>query len=385
MKWSWRLARIAGVEVYVHTTFVFLILGVFLWWMLAGEAIDPAREVLFLATIFVASALHEGAHALAARAHGYRTREIVLLPFAGASRLDRRPSDPQHSFLIAAAGPAANGLAAVLVLAGLALAGGDLLALLVQLLADAARFLAPAAGGAASSPPSIPLEFVEVNLAFGLFNLLPAYPMDGGPALRALLAGFLDPPRAARVAGRVGSFVAIALALGGLLASHLVFALLGLFVFLSGRQESSFASARLMLEGLRVRAAMTTRYLTLATYEPLESAASLLLRSTQNDFPVVGDDGRFLGMLTRADLLRGLTERGPMARAIDAARRDGRAVSPDDPLEDLVEQMPTLSQGSVAVIEDGRLVGLLSAEGIQKLLLVRDVTGLSPPAPPPGS
>jgi CBS domain-containing protein len=147
-------------------------------------------------------------------------------------------------------------------------------------------------------------------------------------------------------------------------------------VFVSGRQESTFAAARALVEGLRVRAAMTTQYLTLATYESLEGAANMLLRSTQNDFPVVGDDGRFLGMLTRTDLLREISQRGPMGRVIDAARRGERALSPDEKLEDLLEQFSGFPQGSLPVLEEGKLVGILNAEGVQKLLMVRDVMGV---------
>ena len=218
---------------------------------------------------------------------------------------------------------------------------------------------------------------MEVNLAFGLFNLLPAYPMDGGPALRAILSAFTDSASAARLSGKVGSFVAVALAIGGLLFNNIVLAMVGFFVFLSGRQESTFAAARLMLEGLRVRAAMTTQYITIATYESLEHAANLLLRSTQSDFPVVGDDGRFMGMLTRNDLLREMSQRGPMGRVIDAARRGERILSPDEKLDDLLEQFSGFPQGSMPVLEEGKLVGILSAEGVQKLLMVRDVTGRS--------
>jgi CBS domain-containing protein len=267
---------------------------------------------------------------------------------------------------------------------GVLASGTSLEALVSQVAADVARFLSPDSA-ATGAGPSIAVELLEVNLAFGLFNLLPAYPMDGGPALRAVLSAFTDSGSAARIAGRVGSSMAILLAIGGLLVNNIVLALLGFFVFLSGRQESTFAAARLMLEGLRVRAAMTTQYLTLATYESLEFAANLLLSSTQNDFPVVGDDGRFMGMLTRNDLLREISRRGPMGRVIDAARRGERVLSPDERLDDLLEQFSGFPQGSLPVIEAGRLVGILNADGVQKLLMVRDVMGLTLGPKPPAA
>jgi stage IV sporulation protein FB len=380
MKWSWKIGRILGVDVFLHTTFVFLFVGMGLWWIVVDKETDPSREILFLGIIVGAAILHEISHAIAARILGFRTREIVLLPFAGASRLDRRPTEPFHAFLIAISACAVHFAITAGVLVAL-LAGGSQLSEIIAAvgndLAAAFATVDPAAAAAAARGPSLAVEILEVNLAFGLFNLLPAYPMDGGPALRAILSAFTDSASAARLSGKVGSFVAVALAIGGLLFNNIVLAMVGFFVFLSGRQESTFAAARLMLEGLRVRAAMTTQYITIATYESLEHAANLLLRSTQSDFPVVGDDGRFMGMLTRNDLLREMSQRGPMGRVIDAARRGERILSPDEKLDDLLEQFSGFPQGSMPVLEEGKLVGILSAEGVQKLLMVRDVTGRS--------
>jgi Zn-dependent protease len=374
MRWSWKVGRVFGVEIFLHTTFVFLFVGMALWWMLVDKESDPSREILFLGWIVASAVLHELSHAAAARAFGFRTREIVLLPFAGASRLDRRPAEPFQAFLIAIAACAVHFAIAAIAFAALLLDGNQLSAIIAAVADDVAAVLGSLETPSPARAPSIALQILEVNLAFGLFNLLPAYPMDGGPALRAILSAFTDSARATRLAGKVGSFVAIALVVGGLLQNNIVLAMLGFFVFLSGRQESTFAAARLMLEGLRVRAAMTTQYLTIATYETLDHAANLLLRSTQSDFPVVGDDGRFMGMLTRNDLLREISQRGPMGRVIDAARRGERVLSPDEKLDDLLEQFSGFPQASMPVLEEGKLVGILSAEGVQKLLMVRDVT-----------
>jgi CBS domain-containing protein len=214
-------------------------------------------------------------------------------------------------------------------------------------------------------------QLFEINVMLGVFNLVPAYPMDGGRILRSLLASFLDFGKATRIAARVGAIIAIVLAVIGIYWNQPLIVLVALFVFLSGRQEAAHTTTRELLEGVSVRAAMATRFVSLATYQSLEEATAALLGTAQHDFPVVGDDGRLLGMLSRNDLLRELPRRGMTGRVIDAARRGIRPVSPDAPLTDVFDRMNSIQTPAVPVVEDDKIVGLVSADGIQKLLMVR--------------
>ncbi|MFN0207045.1 MAG: site-2 protease family protein [Planctomycetota bacterium] len=376
MKWNWRLGKWFGIQVHLHVTFIVFFGALILWGMLTGQPAQLGQVLTISGGVFLLAILHEGAHAFVASRFGIKTLDMILLPFAGASRLERRPATPFQAFCIALAGPIINLLIGSVLFIILSFQGGEPVRLAGQVIVDWLVWLAYPIGDGKPTPGGAGVELMELSLLFGLINLLPAYPLDGGPALRAFLSAVMPAQRATRVAARTASFIAWAIVIIGLLTNNYLIAALGFFIFLSGRQESAVATARLMLEGLEVRAAMTTQYLTLATFESLEYATSLLLHSTQQDFPVVGDDGRFLGMLSRQDLLRELSQRGPSGRVIDASRRGVRLLSPGEKLAELFDQFSGLPPVSMPVVEEEKLIGLLNADGIQKLLLVRDVLGV---------
>jgi stage IV sporulation protein FB len=374
MRWTWRLGRWFGMNVYLHVTFVMFLAGIVMWGALTGQPAHLGQMLTFAGGVFLLSILHEGAHALVASWFGLRTVDMVLLPFAGASRLEKRPPNPFHAFCIALAGPAANLMLGIVVGVLLVILGHEPLGMLGRMFLDWRMWLAYATPDA-GAPAGAGIEIMELSLMLGLINLLPSYPLDGGPALRAWLSALMPPLRAARIAARVAGIVAWSIIIIGILTDNFLVAALGFFVYLAGRQESAVASARILLEGLDVRAAMTTQYLALQTFESLEYAASLLLHSSQQDFPVVGDDGRFIGMLSRQDLLRELGDRGPSGRVIDASKRGVRVLAPGEHLVELFDQLSGFPPVSLPVVDEDRLVGLLSGDGIQKLLLLRDVLG----------
>lgn len=373
MKGTMRLGRFLGIEVSIHITFIIFFAAIFLWGAFRGESAVFGQMLTFMGGVFLLAIFHEGAHALVASRFGIHTKEMVLLPFAGVSRLDRRVKNPSHAFFIAIAGPAANLFLAATLFVMLIFLGAEPFALTATIVRDCLYLLAFDVPGTAS-PSGAPTEILELSLLLGILNLFPSYPLDGGPALRAFLSTMTDKAQATKITARVAAILSITIIAIGIFSANYIIAILGFFVYMSSRQESTMAAARLMLEGLQVRAAMTTRYLTLTTYETLDHAAGLLVSSTQHDFPVVGDDGRFLAMLTRQDLLRELRGKGPMTRVIEAARRGLQTLSPDQSLDELFDTWSGFPPVSFPVLEDGRLVGLLNADGIQKYLLVRDVS-----------
>lgn len=375
MRGSLRLGRVFGIELFLHPAFLVLGVGALLWWLFLSPRNDPSAEILFVAVVFASACVHAGGHAAAARALRLRTTEVQLLPFASIERLETRPAEPFHAFLIALAGPAANAAFAICVVAGLLAAGNGVGEILTSLVSDAVRFLVWSGVEGAAPPPGPGVLLFEVNLGLALWSLLPAFPMDGGPACRAILTALLGRGAAVRISGRIAAVTSVAIALLGFFVNNLLLGLIGFFVYLMSRNETAFLGARLLVEGLPVRAALTTRFDVLATYESLGQAARALLCSTQNDFPVVGDDGRFLGMLRRNDLLKALDERGADSRVIDAARRGEPTLDPTDRLDRLLDHWTAFPASSIPVLEDGALVGLLNAEGIQKLLLVRGALG----------
>lgn len=221
MKGSWKLGDIAGIGVYVHWSF--LILPAIVGFSALGAGIaSAAQSVLFVVAVFGCVALHELGHALAARRYGINTRDITLLPIGGLARLERMPRDPRQELVIALAGPAVNVAIAGAIYVGLGLAGGVGTVLL--------------AGGLLSSP--FMAQLMLANIVLVVFNLLPAFPMDGGRVLRSLLALYLPYARATDIAAGIGQIMAVLLGMLGFFSGWWTLVFVALFVFLAARAEA---------------------------------------------------------------------------------------------------------------------------------------------------
>ena len=296
MKWSWRVGRIAGIDLYVHVTFVILVGWVALSHYLARRSgADALMGVAFILTLFAIVVLHELGHALTARRFGIPTRDITLLPIGGVARLERMPEDPKQELLVALAGPAVN-----VMLAGI-----------LFLVVDLGPGLAPY-GEVVRVGGSFLDQMLWVNVSLAAFNLLPAFPMDGGRVLRALLAMRMEYVRATQVAAGIGQAMAVLFGFVGLFTNpFLVF--IALFVWLGAAAEASTVQMRSALGNIPVRKAMITDFRVLAPQDPLGRAVDHVLAGFQQDFPVV-EHGQVAGVLTRADLLSALARRGQEAR-----------------------------------------------------------------------
>ena len=354
MAWSWRIGRVAGIPIFMHWTFLILIAWVILEQWLAGHDLVTALEgVGFVLALFGCVVLHELGHALTARRFGVVTSDITLLPIGGVARLQRIPEQPSQELLIALAGPAVN--------------------LVIVALLWTLGVRPP--GNVADPNHLINARFwpriLEVNLVLFLFNLLPAFPMDGGRVLRALLAMRMDYARATRAAASIGQMMAIGFGLLGLTGGNPLLLLIALFVWIGAESEAVQVEERVMLKGVTVRAAMLTDYRTLTPFDTLGHAADLLLAGEQHDFPVVGADGRIVGILTRSDLLGGLAKTGREARVADVARTEVGSVDAAAPLGPAVTRLRTDEGPCLQVLEHGRLVGLLTLENVSELLMIR--------------
>ena len=212
MKWSWKLGRFAGIDAYVHASFLLLVAwAAWAAFQGAGTGLAALLGVVFLVGVFASVLAHEFGHALVARHYGIRTRRIVLWPIGGVAQLEGEPRSPKQELHIALAGPAVN-----FVLAGA-------LFLVVKLLG------LPTLGLLAS--------LVVANLTLGIFNLIPAFPMDGGRVLRAFLATRLGGGRATEIAVRVGKVAAVIFVLAGLFGNPMLM-LVGAFVWFAAGAES---------------------------------------------------------------------------------------------------------------------------------------------------
>lgn len=352
MKWSWRPGKIAGIGIHVHWTFILLIVWILISHFVQGDSLAMAFEgVAFILAIFGCVVLHELGHALMARRFGIQTRDITLLPIGGVARLERMPENPTEELLVAVAGPAVN-----VVIAG---------ALFV-----AVTFLEGLGGlsDVGLVGGGFLVKLMYVNLALVVFNLLPAFPMDGGRVLRALLAQRMDYVRATQIAANVGQFMAIAFGILGFFANWFLL-FIALFVYLGAQQEAHMVQVRWLLRGVPVREAMLTRFRSLSQHDPLPSAVHELLAGEQQDFPVL-DGEQVVGMLTRADLLSGLSE-GPQGQRIgDIMRRDCGAVEDGAMLEETFERMRGAGCPAVPVVRQGRLVGLVTLANVGEWMMI---------------
>jgi len=357
---SLRLGAFAGIGVFVHWTFGLLIAWIVLVHVNAGLPWgETAAGVGFVLALFVCVLMHEFGHALAARRYGIETRDITLLPIGGLARLERIPEKPAQELVVALAGPAVN-----IVIAGVLLL---ILGLLGRLDGRSAFDLVTG---------SFWERLMAVNITLVVFNLLPAFPMDGGRVLRAVLASRLGRRRATRIAAGVGQLLAVGLGLLGLLGAttNPFLVVLALFVFFGARTEARTVEAETAFEGFTVRAAMMTRFRTLESQDSLGTAVAALLAGSQQDFPVV-QAGHLVGLLRRNDLVEALT-RGDASRPIaEVMIRALPAAEIDEPLREVVTRMHAGGHATLPVLEQGRLAGLLTYENISEFVVVRNALG----------
>ncbi len=353
MRWSWKIGEFAGIGVYIHATFWLLVVFIFaVYWMQGHSLAVALAGLLFILAIFVCVTVHEFGHALTARKFGIRTRDITLLPIGGLSRLERIPDDPRQELWVALAGPAVN-VAIAAVLFGLLTALG-------------------------SRPDFVTFRWVGgnflnklmvVNVWLAGFNLLPAFPMDGGRVLRALLAKRMEYTQATHLAARIGQAMAWLFGLVGLVTDpFLVF--IALFIWLGAEQEASMVQMNTSLGGIPVQKIMLTDFRTLQPDDTLAQAIEHMLGGWQQDFPVVFGE-HVLGILTREDLVRTLAQRGSNVPVRDVMQRDFQMADSHDMLEKALALLRGCKCRSLPVQHDGRLVGLLTTENVGEFLMIQ--------------
>jgi Zn-dependent protease len=310
--------------------------------------------ILFILLLFVCVVMHEYGHALTARRYGIQTRDITLLPIGGVARLERMPRDPAQELAVALAGPAVNVVIAAALFVLILLFEG--MAALTNV-----RFV----GGDLLS------KLMWVNIVLVIFNLLPAFPMDGGRVLRALLAKQMEYARATRTAANVGQMMAFLFGFLGLVWNPFLL-FIALFVYLGAEAEAQMVQVQTTFRGLPVRQAMLTRFVTLTPEDTLGHAVEVLLAGAQQDFPVVTGE-RVAGLLTRRDLLAALQAKGPAALVADAMHRAVTPVASGASLEEIFQRMQAEELPAIPVVDGERLMGLITMENIAEFLMVRAV------------
>jgi Zn-dependent protease/predicted transcriptional regulator len=349
MGWSIPIFRIAGIQLRIHVTFLLLIAWLAFTYYGSGRSPEAAFWAVLILVIFVCVVLHEFGHALMAKAFGINTPDITLLPIGGVARLERMPEEPAQELAIAAAGPMVN----VIIALG-AFAGG-------------ARF---------HYPPTLQHGFISgiltINVVLFLFNLLPAFPMDGGRVLRALLAIRIPYARATQVAANIGQGFAFVFGFYGLYNTNPFLLFIAFFVYIGASQEAALAQMRDISRRFPVSSAMVREFRTLPVSATLEEAVDALLATSQHDFPVVAEDSNVAGLLTRHDLIAALRKNDPALRVGDVMRRDIPTVTIGTRFEEAFRIMQECNCPAVPVLDRmKRLVGLLTSENVSELMMVQ--------------
>jgi Zn-dependent protease len=354
MKWSWRIGRVAGIDVYVHATFLLLLGWVAInTWLARGRVADVMYGLLFVSALFGIIVLHELGHALAARRYGIATEDITLLPIGGVARLEGMPEKPQQELVVALAGPAVNVVlafvfwmlirssAALTSLTHFQLVGGSLLS-----------------------------NLLTANIMLAVFNLIPAFPMDGGRVLRALLALKLDYARATHWAATIGQAMAFMAGAVGLAKMNPFLVFIAIFVYLGAEQEADMVKVQTALDGVPIRKVMIRDFKTLSPHDTLSRAVAYVLEGFQQDFPVV-DQGRVVGILTRQRLLTALARRGENLTVGQAMERRFATTTPEEEAEAAFARLEESDCRTLPVVQNHQLVGLLTAENLGEFLMIQ--------------
>jgi Zn-dependent protease/CBS domain-containing protein len=355
MSWSLNIGKVAGTVIRIHLTFLLFLAWIFAASYASGGAATAWDSLVFMLLLFLCVLLHEFGHIFTARTFGVPTPYVTLLPIGGVAQLERIPEEPWEEFLIAIAGPLVNVAIAAVLVYGF---GANL----------------HASAAAAVDNLKIPLvdRLAAVNLFLALFNMIPAFPMDGGRVLRALLASRLGYVRATEIAAMIGQVVAFALGFIGLMANPILI-FIAIFVYLAASSEAHMVALRSASRGVPVSYAMMTQFATLSPDAHIDEAVQTLLQTSQGEFPVVDGAGKPVGVLGRADLIRTIKTRGPDVRVADAMVAGMPTVSHRATLEQAFKLLQQKSAQAVGVTDaGGKLVGFVTSETIAEMMMLQE-------------
>lgn len=363
MRWSITLATIAGTTVRIHLTFLLLVAWIGALYFTRGGWASALDGVLFVLLVFACVVLHEFGHVAVARRYGIRTPDITLFPFGGVASLERMPERPGPEILVALAGPAVNVVIAA-----------------VLFLLLGARFDLADATQLQDASMSLAGRLAVVNLLLVGFNLIPAFPTDGGRVLRALLALRFDRVKATRIAAVTGQVFAALFVFLGLFGNPILL-LIGIFIWLAAGAETRMVEERALAEGRFARDAMVTRFETLAPEATAADAGRLLLATTQQEFPVLGPGGRLEGFVTRTGLIEAMNGGGPTTPVADFMAREVPTARADTPLTEVMEALARSNAVRAVAILDrsGGLAGYVSLENLSELMMLSRARGGSGP------
>lgn len=351
MKWSLYLGKVSGIKIFIHWTFLIL-----LFWIIQVQLFEKhgLNEILLnialLAAVFTCIVLHELGHALTAKRYNIRTRDIILLPIGGLARMESLPEKPKQELLIAVMGPVVN-----LVIG----------AILFIILYSLNEFPASIEQG----QTNFLFQLFEINIVLAVFNFIPAFPMDGGRVLRALLSLKYSRLKATRIAVYAGQFIAILFVfLGFSYSPMLIF--IGLFIFLGAQAEAHAEEIHATLKGVRVADVLMHRYSVLKPDESLSNAVHLLLDSQEHSF-IVQENNKIKGTLSRKDIIEGISKYGSNIPVEKVMQSEVFTIKANDLLDDVMQKFSKNREAIVPVLDGEQLMGVLDLENITEFIQIQ--------------
>lgn len=362
MKWSLNLGKIAGIRLSVHWTFVILIAWIFFGYYRAEGSMPQAlMGVLLILVLFACVILHELGHALTARRYGIATKSITMLPIGGLAQMERMPEDPKQELYVAAAGPAVNVVIATILFFYLKLSGNW---------PDFANIHVEEMG---SEGFGFWFNLFAANVMLVVFNLIPAFPMDGGRILRAILSFNQSRSKATQIAASIGQFLAIIFVfIGFFINIWLVF--IGIFIYLGAGAEAHHESTKSVLSGHTVRDVIMEQYSPLRPDQTLKSVVDLLLNGQETEF-VVLENGKVSGIVTRNELIKGLSDHGKEATVSEVSCTDFLTLTPEMDLMEAFQKLKINSCSVAPVMQDHQLLGIVDQENINELIMINEALG----------
>jgi Zn-dependent protease len=364
MRWSLNLGSVAGTAIRIHVTFLLFLIWLGAIYYRQGGAEAAWQGTIFIVLIFLCVLLHELGHVFAARYYGVPTSDVTLWPFGGIASMERMPDKPGQELVVALAGPAVN----VVIAAGLLLWLGPRLdpANLTQIENPAVSMAAKVAGA---------------NIILVLFNMIPAFPMDGGRVLRAVLAMRMGNARATELAATIGQGFAVVFGILGIFYNPMLI-IIAVFIFLAASGEAAQAQLRAVAQGTLVSDAMITEFQSLGTNATVNDAADALIRTTQTEFPIVDGSGKLRGVLTRDAMIKALKERGPETPVLDVMQSDIPTVPARAKLDTALRSLMQKGRPVVGVTDpEDRLIGLLTVENLGEMMMVHSARPDVPAGP----
>ncbi|TRX03456.1 site-2 protease family protein [Flavobacterium gawalongense] len=358
MKGSFKLGKVAGIGIFIHWTFSLLILFIIYINYKSGQNTEQIIwSVAFILCIFITVLLHELGHALAAKNYNITTKDITLLPIGGLARLERIPEKPSEELIVAFAGPLVNITLAFIT------------GIFITIPDTSEQLMAELSHGINAN--NFFLNFFLINFWLALFNLIPAFPMDGGRILRALLSFKLQRHVATRISARIGQLLAMAFILFGFFTSpFLIF--IGIFVIIGAQVEADYTESKFMLKGFKVQDVVMKNYPTIDANEKIKTAVALVLDSQNKNF-LITEDTVPVGTLNRDQIITALSEKGANEFIYNVMDRNLVYLDSSSLLENIFELIQLNKSRLMLVMENNELVGTLDIENLMEFILINEV------------